>query len=89
MRYRFQVTVDLSKLSPEVGKITGSVNKSMSEFGFDEKMILRTETCSVTLTTENPVTKAQLELIRDELETSMTEKVGEYDLRIEPAELVL
>lgn len=89
MRYRFPVTVDLLKFSPEVGKCIESVNETMSDFGFHEKLLLRTAIYSVTITTESPATKAQLEFIRDELEMNMREKMGEYDLRVEPAEPLL
>lgn len=89
MRYRFPVTVDLSKFLPEIGKYIESVNETMSDFGFHEKLPSRTAIYSVTITTESPATKAQLEFIRDEFEMNMREKMGDYDLRVEPAEPIL
>lgn len=70
--YEISVRVPLRKLLPGVSDIEDSVNKTMSEFGFSEKMVV-TSVIPLKLSTAIPITaeeQAKMESIIIELFTA-------------------
>lgn len=79
-KYIYDIEADLSKVSSEVKETIDSVNKTMEEFGFHEKMIVRQVIHSFVITTDEALTPDKIETIRTLAHTSFREKFPSYDI---------
>lgn len=53
--------VDLGQLLPTVGRMTDSMNKTMREFGFSEKLVIESETPMLEVSVSRALTGDELE----------------------------
>jgi hypothetical protein len=54
--YRATFTAELGNVLPSVGDMLQSVNTCMQGFGFDEKLVVRSELFSIDITLPSPIT---------------------------------
>ncbi len=80
--YIIPVTCDLGKTLPSVGEMVDSVNSTMKDFGFDEKMCIRSQIMTVTLETERELTEQEKFQIQGMLQASYDEKLPEKDFQV-------
>lgn len=85
--YVIPMTCDLGATLPSVGEVVDAVNGHMADFGFHEKMIVRSEIFTMTLTTARPLTMEEKVNIAALLEEKYREALPDKDIRVaEPKE---
>lgn len=80
--YIFGIEVDLSKFSGPTKEIVDTVNKSMKEFGFDEKLIVRQVVSYYTISNPTELTRDQIEKIRGIANDHFRTTLPEYDIEV-------
>lgn len=69
--FEFPIMADLAKFSPEVGGIVDAVNSNLSTFGVSDRLGVRTQIGTMTLSTEQEPTEEEMrsmkELIRQQM----------------------
>lgn len=65
--YKIQLSVDLGNAVPEVGALLKELNTGLSEFGCDEKLMVRAELFSCTLTSPRELTEQDQETVKKAL----------------------
>lgn len=85
--YVIPITADMGKTFPSVGEVVDAVNGHMADFGFHEKMIVRSEICTMTLTVARPLTMEEKVSIAAMMEEQYREALPDKDIRVaEPEE---
>jgi hypothetical protein len=82
--YLIAVTCDLGATLPSVGEMVDEVNKHMTSFGFQERMLIRSQLCELRLTTDRPLTNEEKMTIHKEVEINFAEKLPQVKPEVAP-----
>jgi hypothetical protein len=82
--YLIPITCDLGKTLSSVGEIVDSVNDSMANFGFPEKMALRSEICTMRLDAKRALTGEEKQKIHAMMQKTYQEKLPDNDIQVAP-----
>jgi hypothetical protein len=81
--YEFTFSLDACKLLPKFGKVIDEVNDSMRSFGFEEKLGVRSQCLTATLSGCRPLTDAEARHAGEMIADAYREKLPQYDIRLE------
>lgn len=84
MKYNIPITLDLGAALPTVGKVVDGINKNLSDFGFDEKLCIRSEIGTVTITVGKNLDYSEKLKIREVLQECFEEKLPDYKVKVSP-----
>jgi hypothetical protein len=82
--YLIAVTCDLGATLPSVGEMVNEVNEHMASFGFQEKMLIRSQLCELKMATDRPLTDEEKATIHKDMEASFTEKLPQVKPEVAP-----
>lgn len=81
--YRLNISVDAGAVVRPFGEVIDEVNKHMADFGFHEKLGVRSTCISTTITTVKELTKEELNTAKALIMDAFNEKHPEWLARIE------
>jgi hypothetical protein len=74
--YKIPILCDMGKTFESIGEMINSINASMSSFGFDEKIVIQGEICTISLTVNRKLTLEEKIKIQEIMQELYQEKLS-------------
>ena len=82
INYKAIFTIDLGQAVQPVGDLIKSINQSMSNFGYDEKLSIESDVLSLNVEVNRELTQVEENKVKDILKESMTDIMNKHNLRL-------
>lgn len=82
MQYEAKFSLRLRSAIKEVAEVEDSINKSMSEMGYDEKLFAEADIFSTTITVDRELSSEEQNKMKVLLEAQVIKSMPKYDIRL-------
>jgi len=80
--YKFDVTASLSQAIPSVGDLMDSINSSLSQMGYSERVDARVSIASPIVTVNRELTEEEIEKMRAVIASQFQTTFPQYSIRV-------
>ena len=82
MKYIAKFELKLASAIKEIAEFENSINKYMSEFGYDEKLTISTEFFNVEISVEKELTEEEKYKMQAIITSNIIKSMPKYDIRL-------